>query len=45
MIIFKTTLGDIKIELNFDKAPITAKNFQQYVEEGQIGRASCRERV
>jgi len=34
MIIFKTTLGDIKIELNFDKAPNTAKNFQQYVEEG-----------
>jgi peptidyl-prolyl cis-trans isomerase B (cyclophilin B) len=34
MIVFKTTLGDIKIELNFDKAPVTAKNFQQYVEEG-----------
>ena len=34
MIIFKTTLGDIKIALNFDKAPNTAKNFQQYVEEG-----------
>ena len=34
MIIFKTTLGDVKIELNFDKAPITAKNFQQYVEDG-----------
>lgn len=34
MIIFKTTLGDIKIELNFDKAPNTAKNFQQYVEDG-----------
>jgi len=34
MIIFKTTLGDIKVELNFDKAPNTAKNFQQYVEEG-----------
>ena len=34
MIILKTTLGDIKIELNFDKAPISAKNFQQYVEEG-----------
>lgn len=34
MIIFKTTLGDIKIELNFDKAPITAKNFQQYAEDG-----------
>ncbi len=34
MITLKTNLGDIKIELNFDKAPITAKNFQQYVEEG-----------
>jgi len=34
MIVFKTTLGDIKIELNVDKAPVTAKNFQQYVEEG-----------
>ncbi|MBA6254295.1 MULTISPECIES: peptidylprolyl isomerase [unclassified Colwellia] len=34
MIILKTNLGDIKIELNFDKAPLTAKNFQQYVEDG-----------
>ncbi|MBU2893908.1 peptidyl-prolyl cis-trans isomerase [Colwellia sp. D2M02] len=34
MIVFKTTLGDIKIELNFDKAPVTAANFQQYIEEG-----------
>lgn len=34
MITLKTNLGDIKIELNFDKAPVTAKNFQQYVEEG-----------
>ena len=34
MIIFKTTLGDIKIKLDFDNAPITAKNFQQYVEDG-----------
>ena len=34
MITFKTNLGDIKIELNADKAPVTAKNFQQYVEEG-----------
>lgn len=34
MITFKTTLGDIKIELDFDKAPITAKNFQQYAEDG-----------
>ncbi len=34
MITFKTTLGDIKIALDFDNAPETAKNFQQYVEEG-----------
>ena len=34
MITFKTNLGDIKIELNFDKAPITAKNFQQCAEDG-----------
>lgn len=34
MIIFKTNLGDIKIELDFDNAPNTAKNFQQYVEDG-----------
>lgn len=34
MITFKTSLGDVKIALDFDKAPITAKNFQQYVEDG-----------
>ncbi|QBG37423.1 peptidylprolyl isomerase [Litorilituus sediminis] len=34
MITLQTNLGDIKIELNFDKAPITAENFKQYVEEG-----------
>ncbi|WDE03566.1 peptidylprolyl isomerase [Thalassomonas viridans] len=34
MITFKTNLGDIKIELDFDKAPITAKNFQQYAQDG-----------
>ena len=34
MITFKTTLGDIKIELDFDNAPVTAKNFQQYAEDG-----------
>ncbi len=34
MITFKTNLGDIKIALDFDNAPETAKNFQQYVEEG-----------
>ncbi|MBA6231737.1 MULTISPECIES: peptidylprolyl isomerase [unclassified Colwellia] len=34
MITLKTNLGDIKILLNVDKAPLTAKNFQQYVEDG-----------
>jgi len=34
MITFKTTLGDIKIELDFENAPVTAKNFQQYAEDG-----------
>lgn len=34
MITFKTTLGDIKIELNFDDAPVTAENFKKYAEEG-----------
>lgn len=34
MIVFKTSLGDVKIELDFDNAPVTAKNFQQYVEDG-----------
>ena len=34
MITFKTTLGDIKIALDFDKAPITAENFKQYAQDG-----------
>ena len=34
MITFQTNLGDIKIELNFDKAPITAENFKQYASDG-----------
>lgn len=34
MIVLTTNFGDIKIELDFDKAPKTAANFQQYVEEG-----------
>ncbi|NMP17333.1 peptidylprolyl isomerase [Thalassotalea sp. Y01] len=34
MITFKTNLGDIKIELDFDNAPKTAANFKQYCEEG-----------
>ncbi|MEW6996693.1 peptidylprolyl isomerase [Colwelliaceae bacterium BS250] len=34
MITFKTNLGDIKIALDFDKAPKTAANFKQYCEDG-----------
>ena len=31
MILLKTNLGDIKIELDYDKDPVTAKNFEDYV--------------
>ncbi|MDO4436012.1 MAG: peptidylprolyl isomerase [Cardiobacteriaceae bacterium] len=34
MIRFITNFGNIDIELDFDNAPRTAKNFQQYAEEG-----------
>ena len=34
MILLQTNLGDIKLELDYDKAPETAKNFEQYVREG-----------
>lgn len=34
MITFKTNFGDIKIELDFDKTPNTAKNFLQYAQDG-----------
>ncbi len=34
MITLHTNFGDIKLELDFDKAPKSAANFQQYVEEG-----------
>ncbi|AHG84002.1 Peptidyl-prolyl cis-trans isomerase B [Bibersteinia trehalosi USDA-ARS-USMARC-189] len=34
MITLHTNYGDIKIELDFDKAPITAKNFEDYCKEG-----------
>ena len=30
----QTTMGDITIELNEEKAPITVKNFEQYVQDG-----------
>ncbi len=34
MIVLHTNLGEIKIELNHEKAPKTAANFEQYVKEG-----------
>jgi peptidyl-prolyl cis-trans isomerase B (cyclophilin B) len=34
VVLVKTNKGDIKIELYPDKAPITVKNFLQYVQEG-----------
>jgi len=34
MILLKTNFGDIKIELNHEKAPKTAENFENYVKEG-----------
>jgi len=34
MILMKTNHGDIKIQLDHEKAPITAKNFEDYVREG-----------
>ncbi|MBF7052488.1 peptidyl-prolyl cis-trans isomerase [Halomonas sp. KAO] len=34
MIVLQTTFGDIRVELNHEKAPKTAANFEQYVREG-----------
>ncbi len=34
MITLHTNFGDIKVELDFDKAPKTAENFKQYAEDG-----------
>lgn len=34
MIVFHTTHGDVYIELNHEKAPSTAANFEQYVRDG-----------
>ncbi len=31
MIRMQTTMGTIDIELDYEKAPLTAKNFEQYV--------------
>ncbi|MEZ8082983.1 peptidylprolyl isomerase [Enterovibrio norvegicus] len=34
MIILSTNFGDIEIELDMDKAPVTSKNFLKYCEDG-----------
>ena len=34
MIVITTSFGDIKIELNKEKAPETTTNFEQYVKDG-----------
>ncbi|GAL20091.1 peptidyl-prolyl cis-trans isomerase PpiB [Vibrio maritimus] len=34
MIILTTTYGDIEIELNMERAPVSSKNFLRYCEEG-----------
>ena len=34
MITFTTNVGDIEIELDFENAPLSAKNFLRYCEEG-----------
>ena len=34
MILLKTNHGDITLELDYEKAPETSKNFEQYVKEG-----------
>ncbi|WP_417594701.1 peptidylprolyl isomerase [Oceanospirillum sp.] len=34
MIVLHTNFGDITIELNYEKAPATAKNFEEYVTSG-----------
>jgi peptidyl-prolyl cis-trans isomerase B (cyclophilin B) len=36
MIRMHTTLGDIDIELDYDKAPKSAVNFEQYVKDGHF---------
>lgn len=34
MILLKTSHGDITLELDYEKAPETARNFEQYVRDG-----------
>ena len=34
VVIMSTTMGDIRIELDAEKAPVTTKNFLDYVSDG-----------
>ena len=34
MVTLHTNFGDIKIKLDFDKAPVTAENFLNYCKDG-----------
>eukprot|EP01001_Neometanema_parovale_P013313 NODE_9686_length_631_cov_1.698819_g9420_i0.p1 GENE.NODE_9686_length_631_cov_1.698819_g9420_i0~~NODE_9686_length_631_cov_1.698819_g9420_i0.p1 ORF type:complete len:101 (+),score=4.83 NODE_9686_length_631_cov_1.698819_g9420_i0:185-487(+) len=34
MIIMTTNFGDIEIELNLERAPVSSKNFKKYCEDG-----------
>ena len=36
VVTMSTSMGDIRIELNADKAPISTKNFLDYVNEGHF---------
>jgi peptidyl-prolyl cis-trans isomerase B (cyclophilin B) len=36
VVTMSTSMGDIRIELNADKAPITTKNFLDYVKDGHF---------
>jgi peptidyl-prolyl cis-trans isomerase A (cyclophilin A) len=39
-VVIRTTLGDIRVEVYEDKAPITAANFLKYVDDGRFRGAS-----
>ncbi len=38
MVIIRTTFGDIKLELDAEKAPITVANFLEYARAGFLRR-------
>jgi peptidyl-prolyl cis-trans isomerase B (cyclophilin B) len=41
VVLIETSLGKIKVELFKDKAPVTVKNFLQYVEDGHYDNTIC----